>query len=211
MCIFFYIPLVRFSCSASDSKTLGSIGSITNTSPSIWHDQSRFYLNAENPASASGIISSLGYCHYVPNNIESGFNVFQATVGFYRRTLNDNFRLVSDIFNISVNTSTLLSSGVYCGQLEITPVEIQQDDVIGVCSREFPQNSVGVLQLVSSDGPGADQELLRSDTTDDLQQLCSGLGLMPQDIHSSDLDRRQRILHLSANITSECLKDIVEL
>lgn len=157
-------------------------------------DNSHFYLNTDDPANASGVASSLGYCYYAVEGIIT-VRVFQATVGFYRQGVNSSFDLVSDFYVLSINVSTVLSDEVHCEQMKIPPLEIQEGDMIGVCSRNFFQDSVGRLRLVSI----GRSRLLRNHEN---IELCGRVGVLPQNIQANELERRRRLLHLYSNITS---------
>lgn len=170
-------------------------------------DGSFFYLNTLQSAEANGTVSSIRYCYAKP---QATHQLYQATVGFYRRYRDsDIFQLVSDFsFNLTIvensitaENSTVISSNDFrCDYRSFPPVAIQEGDVIGACTRDFPDLSIGRLVLTGRVSfLFFNLNVMRSAQ---VQSLCPGAGNLPLLVSTLSLDSNRQQLLISANITS---------
>lgn len=191
----------------SQIRLLGDIGTVTRDEQNLIPSGStaQLFFNIRDEAEDSGFVSSLRYCYTIPFDVEA--NIYQATVGFYRRRVDrvsreaDIFQLISDSFNITVdadNTTTLDRTVFQCAEMDIPSVQVQEDDLIGVCSRDYPEDSIGRLGLTSR---SSDISLRNEVQVQNI--LCSRAGCIPESVSRSDLDQISLRLQIFGNITGE--------
>ena len=173
--------------------TLGTVGVLT--SQSTFNYRSQFYLDIQNPANASGMVSNIAYCFSVR---DTTLPRYQASVGFYRRDGSDFF-LVSESYSISLNPSSLFPKERYCKQLQISPVEIQKGDMFGLCSRDF-SDVAGHLQI-SAIGLRTENTILKSGDNSDLNRICPEIGVMASTLSNHELEQSRSVLRMFSNIT----------
>ena len=140
----------------------GVIGTVFDDNMEYTSDNSQFFLNLGAAASTSGTVSRVRYCFTL--QASTTVTIYQATVGFYRRSIGNTLTL-SNSFNITKSAASAPVSMFQCETLSISTVEVSEGDLIGVCSRESPTigrvilaantvsdvNNIIVLQNVSSD------------------------------------------------------------
>ena len=100
-----------------------------------------FYLDTDNPAPYSGIVTRWYYCHYIP------YLTFakprQTTFAVFRRT-NDGFERVSEPALIQENYQQLISLGerFECNNFRVSPgIPVQEGDILGACIYDFLESS----------------------------------------------------------------------
>lgn len=113
----------------------------------------------------------------------------------------DVYILVSDPFTVSVNGENIVDEDrreFQCRNIAIPAQQVLEGDAIGVCTRRFPQQSVGGLVLTSASG----RAILR-DEADDFEELYPGVTIISDFVSRADLDTSNRRLHIFGNITGE--------
>ena len=167
----------------------------------------RFYIDTQFPAETSGMIYSLSYCYSLPE-FSADLLFYQAIVGFYRAGNNQNYIRVSETFNITVPPppssppSPLSSTSQRCETLSIPGYNIQEGQVLGVCSREFRGDGIGRLNLVASDDDdNGGIGLRRSEAREDVNRLCESPGTLPEETRRNDYRNDEgNVLLLFGNI-----------
>lgn len=161
-------------------------------------DDSQFFLNSGAPANIDGTVSRVRYCHILQTSTTA--TLLQATVGFYRRSGN-TFTLTNS-FNITKSATSAPISIFQCENLSISPIQVNEGDVIGVCSRDFESSLIGRIILVANtiSNANGDDSLFRNVPSD---SLCSQEGHVPQDFTRSQVERvPENTLLLYANIST---------
>ena len=187
--------------SGGDGVKVGTIGTRTdeNMLGSLDFDAPRhwFYMNTKAPANASGAVSTIQYCYSL------GFNASReeaaSTVGFYRPH-GDGFNLTHS-FNITVDPDVLGFRN--CVTMNISSVEVETDDVIGVCLRSFRY-----INFISESNDDFNMFGLMTDLEDPgpfgIDALCTSVGVMPLTVASNQLERGcDLILHIFARVIGE--------
>ena len=201
-------PVVASVVSAQNTQC-GSIGSSDQIELNGRTDR-RFYLNANNPATCTGTVTSWRVCFYGPNDLRMGS--YWATYAVYRRMGtggNERYERVSQIFSAVRATSNLLGNGVVDGTLQEdnfacyddsidsgdSPVIIQAGDVLGACifnPDNLPGDNRRQLDIVGETGGSSLLEMNDGGCTAEA---------IPSNIPTSQLsNRNNRRLHLFANI-----------
>ena len=153
-------------------------------------EPNRFYVDTQFPAETSGMIYNLSYC-YSPPEFSTNLRFYQAIVGFYREGDDENYIRVSNTFNITVpsprSSPSSSPSSTQCGTLSIPGYNIQEGQVLGVCSREFRGDGIGRLNLVASDDDdNGGIGLRRSEAREDVNRLCESPGTLPEETRRND-------------------------
>lgn len=167
-------------------------------------DNSLFFLNARDPADATGTVSQLSYCFTLQTGI--AVRLYQATVGFYHRE-GRTLRLSHSI-NITKNNSLAVanSKAFQCETLKTPKIEVWTGQVIGVCSRLFDK-SIGRIIFVAKQND--DDDVLLRDDLDDRESFCTTEGHVPEEIYQDQLERvPDHLLLLYANISTNPCKSV---
>ena len=195
----------------SAQDTCGAIGNSDQRELNGRSDR-RFFLDANNPATCTGTVTSWRVCYYGPNDVRMGS--YWATYAVYRRMGsggNERYERVSQIFSAVRATGNLLGNDIVDGILreedyacyddaiedsgDMTPVTIQARDILGACIFN-PDNEPGdnrrQLDIVGETGGSSLLEMGDDECTTEA---------LPSNIASSQLSNRSnRRLHLFATI-----------
>ena len=183
-------------------------------------DDRSFYLNTLDPANVSGIVSSLWICYELDDRSMFADSVFTATIGFYRPKSNDrgsfNYSLISNT-TLTRSRMAIPEGPFQCENVTIPDTEVEEDDVIGVCARDFNSsfrriNSIldvnrGDCSLIlGRESDSSDCFLMGEDSGNN--DFCPSVGSVPASFTSSDLRRVSgRVMRIFAPIIiceSEC-------
>ena len=167
----------------------------------------RFYLNTQNPAPCSGIVTTWEYCYYQPDSSLT-VNEFQVPFGIYRLN-GSNYQLVSEIVLISISSSNIGTSPFTCQTFNTSSVTtIQKDDIIGACIHDAVtgnSNAARAEAHLNLAGDNADGYSVH--TADTSNRRCdkginnNEIVTVPASVSESVLtNRNSTILHLFAHI-----------
>lgn len=179
---------------AVEGSVVGVIGNVTSepiSFPPIDQrniDVLRFFINTAASANASGTISSLRYCYTIQTGDDDS-ETYQATVGFYRQD-GDDFTLSNNVsFDITIDSTPQVTPDTtfQCEDKMIIPsVEVQEGEMIGVCTRNFDDSSVKRINFLASVQTN-DRDLLRNDPRYD-DNFCVKVGSVPTFFSRGHLD-----------------------
>ena len=193
-----------------------SCGIIGNSDSNEVNDRSerRFYLDINNPATCSGIVTSWTVCYHGRTQTDPAprFGAsYWATYAVYRRTdsgeggeeryerVSEMFRAVRATINFGEHVDGVLQEGFSCyNDSDNSTLTIQAGDIIGACIFDPEDTSpfVGRHQL---DIVGQ----VRGESLSQLQSDVCTMDAIPSSIPYSDLlIRDNRRLHIYANIGS---------
>ena len=200
-----------------EARILGKIGTNTGDTeelaPSL--NGQGFFLDTFNEATADGVITELTLCFTLPV-ITGGSrpSVFRAVVGFYReRVLSFGprtrtfYALTGEPIVVTVDGDASQEQDSFqCINLPVPAQSVEEGYSIGVCSRRFPEESVGEL-VVTSQGNRTNTLVNEPDELEDLCPSLQGDSSLGLDITvgRSELDTSRRILRVFGNITGEYL------
>ena len=113
------------------------------------HVGGRLYLNTDNPARCSGIITQLKYCYYPPDDELQ--RIYQVYFAIYRREFNRRGNVQYQRQRVIPLSRSLfgLDEEFSCMTRNIIPILIQEGDIIGACLPRI--NSLDVVSDISDE------------------------------------------------------------
>jgi hypothetical protein len=159
----------------------------------------RLYLNIDNPAQCSGLITELEYCYYPPESDDESRipNFYQVYFAIYRQQETQYRRQTIPVITLGGFASGL-DEDFSCTTRDISifRIQVQQGDIIGVC---LPgRTPLDVVSVSDEEHSNAKLSYIESG--------CSSSLVVPFIVNERITDVRvqeSRILHLYARITSK--------